>query len=141
MTNETNLKSEFSDIIETTKYRTPNYDEILFDEYLRRKLSQSFKFIADDIIRNIRFGLIEKYSNDSACFREYGVLSTLKIVELMFYQLKVGINGPQKANINDPVYVINKNGQFILYNGYHRILVHLTEGLLEIDAYVLIVNI
>jgi hypothetical protein len=134
------LKKDYSDIIRMTVYRNQNYEEICFDKYFNKLFPNLDAFISEEIIRNIRNILKQKYGNENDCIRENGILKSVCIKDLKYYQLTAGINGPKNSKINDPVYVVNFNNKSVLLNGYHRILVHMLNNQMTINAYVLAVS-
>ena len=135
------LKKNYSNIIQQTVNRIPeNYEEIRFDKFINIEFPNSNAFISSDIIGEIRTFLKHKYNNDSHCIKEFGILTTLNLNELKFYQTTVGINGPKHTSINEPVYVINHDGKMILFNGYHRIIFHLLDNRMTVDAFVLTIK-
>jgi len=136
------LKNNYSDIIHSTVNRSPeNYEVIRFDKFLDVIFPDSNVFIPWEIIQKIRIALKQKYGNDSNCVKEYGVLKSVNLAELKYYQQDVGINGPMHTQIDEPVFVINNGSQSILLNGYHRVLYHILNEKLQINSYALTVNI
>ena len=132
------LMKDYSDIIQSTVNMYPeNYKVICFDKYLDKIFPNLNAFIKADSVGEIRNILNQKYGNDKICIKENGSLQTLKPEELKYYQPTVGISGPKHTKIDEPVYVVNYDSKLILYNGYHRTLIHLLNNRLTIDAYVL----
>jgi hypothetical protein len=114
-----------------------NYQVICFDKLLDRIFPNLNAFISSDVVKEIRSILTLKYGNDNICIKQNGILESVKIQELKYYQPTVGINGPQHTEIDQPVYVIIHDGKKILLNSYHRTLVNLVNNNLNIKAYVL----
>ena len=136
------LKRNFPDIIHSTVNMCPeNYDIIRFDKFLEKTFPNLNAFISSEIIGEIRKTLKQKYGNDSNCVKEHGVLKTVDLSTLKYYQQDVGINGPRHSTIDEPVFVINTGSESILLNGYHRVLFCIIDDKLEINSYTLTVNI
>ena len=135
------LKAEYSDIIHSTVNMYPeNYEVICFDKYLDKIFPNLNAFISAEIIGEIRNILKQKYGNDNICIKENGILQTVKVDNLKYYQPTIGISGPKHTQIDEPVYVINYDSKSILFNGYHRTLIHLQNNQSTINAYVLTIE-
>ena len=136
------LRNNYSDIIHSTINMFPeNYEVIRFDKFLDNTFPNSNVFIPSEIIGEIRAALKQKYGNDSKCVKEHGLLKSVNLAELKYYQQDVGINGPMHTQIDEPVFVINHGSYSILLNGYHRVLYHILDDRLQINSYTLTVNI
>ena len=134
------LKANYSNIIQSTVHRPPNYEVIHFDKFIDILFPNRSPFISSEIIEKIRASLGEKFNRDHHYIKKHGILASIEIEELKFYQPEVGINGPMYTQINEPLYVINHDNKMILYNGYHRILFHILNNHLTIKAYILTTN-
>lgn len=132
------LKTDYPDLISRTTHMFPeNYDEINFEKFLGRILPNSNAFISSDIVVEIRDILTQKYGNYSYCIKDNGTLRYIAFEELEYYQPTVGINGPKHSQIDEPVYAIEYKNKTILFNGYHRALIHLLNKHKTINAYIL----
>lgn len=121
------------------------HDIIKFDLLLESIFPGLSKFISQDTAKKLLQEIDNKYnngiaSNDQSYYESYGTLHEIPINELKFYQLKVGIDGPQNSKIDKPVYVVKHNDQLILCNGYHRVLTKIMSGDNLIFAYILTID-
>jgi hypothetical protein len=123
------IQANYPDIISKTLNHSPeNYEVIDFEMYLQRKLALSKTFI------DLNF---KRRQSENLFFGEYGKYCQFLIKDLFFYQRKVGINGPQHTNIDDPVNIILlEDGKPLLLNGYHRCLFEIEKNQDYVTAYV-----
>jgi hypothetical protein len=134
------LKKDYPDIIGSTEFKYPeNYEIIHFDKFIDRIFPNLNAFISSEIIGEIQGILKRKYGNLDNCIKDNGNLTYVKFEELKYYQPTVGINGPKYHQIDDPVYVIKYDDKTILFNGYHRALIHLLNNQVTINAYLLVI--
>jgi len=132
------LRRDYPDIIQSTVHMYPeNYDVILLEEFLKRQFPNLSPFISMDTVVKIKTDLKLKFGNHDSCIKEHGFLKKVKITELRYFQPTVGISGAKHSTMDLPVYVVSNNGTMILFNGYHRTLVHILNEVQEIEAYVL----
>ena len=109
-----NLK-DYPDIIHQTKNHIPeNYDVICFNKYFDSVFPNLNAFVSTEIVGEIRSILEQKYGNDNICIKENGILQTVKIKDLKYFQHTVGINGPKHTQIDEPDYVVTYNRKSIL---------------------------
>jgi hypothetical protein len=132
------LKKDHSDIIQWTLYQKPNYEVICFDKYLNKIFPNLIMFISSNIITEIRYHLDNKYhSTANDLIKLHGVINAVRFDNLKYYQPTVGINELQFTKIDEPISVINYEGEDILMDGYHRTLFHLLNNRSSVEAYVL----
>ncbi len=133
--------SLYSSIIKLTTNQIPNYQIIEFDKFISIKFGLHDSFIDIDLISNYRYHLVKKYKNTRECFWQFGTLSKVRVGDLKFYQIEVGIEGPQHTDNIFPVSVLNINGDLILFDGYHRLFNKILSNESEIKCYILSLNV
>ena len=144
---ESKIRSEYLDILGSQSIADFNGDikthtVIKFDQYLKRKFPNETRFIEQNKYGRVYQKMINKYwggigKNDTSFFQSFGVLKTISIDKLKFYQPTVGINGPKYSSINEPVLIIENDDVLILFEGYHRILTKIELGIRDIQGFVL----
>ena len=146
---ESTIKKEHSDLLSSQTLMTPfghkTHPVIKFDLYLKRRFPDRDKFINENIFEGLYQKLIDKYNNgirnnNESYFKSLGTLITISIDTLKFYQKEVGINGPKHSSINDPVFIIKNNVDFILYNGYHRLFAKIINDEKNIEGFILSID-
>jgi len=145
----TKLKTDYPNLLSKQTLCGPDgiktHDTIKFDILLQSIFPGLSKFISQDTAEKLLQEINNKYNNgiassDQSFYESHGTLYEIPISELNFYQLKVGINGPQNSTIDKPVYVVKHNDQLILCNGYHRVLTKIMSGDNLIFAYILTID-
>jgi len=127
---ENQLKRDYPDIIQKTVHVVPeNYEQINFEQFLFRTLSLDDEFIRSETIGKLRERLMSRFGNYDSCFKMRGRLTEVKFTDLRYYQSEVGISGPKFSKLDDPIFVLKVDNNLILWNGYHRTLVHINAGL------------
>jgi len=146
---ESLIREEYHDLLTTQTSMGFNgnetYTVIKFDLFLQRKFPNKNKFVNEEFYGELYQKMIDKYnngirSNNESFFKSFGILETISIESLKFYQPEVGINGPKYSKIDDPVYIIKSNDELILKNGYHRTLPRIVMGEKNIQGFVLSIN-
>jgi len=132
---------DYSDILFNKTIALPDrnetYVEIRFDKFIERLFPNQEKFIESSSFGDISKKLSEKYGNDNDCFETMGVLETILINKLKFYQPNVGVNGPKHSELEQPVYILKYSDSLLLYNGYHRLFAKMLKKETEIEGYIL----
>ncbi|MGS0747355.1 hypothetical protein [Halpernia sp. GG3] len=146
---EYTLRTEHPDLLSTQTLMTPNgyrtHSVIKFDLYLQRKFPDKDYFINQDAFADLYQKMINKFNNgiknnNESYFNSSGTLEKITIDSLKFYQKEVGIDGPKHSDINDPVFIIKTNSDFILYNGYHRLLSKIESQEKDIQGFILSID-
>lgn len=130
------IKSKYSEIISATQFRSQNYEVIDFKKFIRYHLGIFNFFLGEDEIRSIREILCERKVNDRTCFSELGQIENIPFKSMKYYQSEVGLNGPMHTAIDEPVYILSFEHDYILWNGYHRSLIKIFNGELSVKGFV-----
>ena len=115
------------------------YSQIDFKEFLSRHFNRAFPFIENsEIHEKLKLKLKEEYGDiKKTYFIKYGVLEIISISDLKFYQPYIGIAGPCYHQLTDPVFVIKNGDDYILWEGYHRILQKILNNETTINCYLM----
>lgn len=131
------FKEKYPELIKLTRSRFPDYEEIDFRRLLEYIYPDRQSFINDH-------GQLSAMLNDKKVkekdFETFGTLCEKRLDELFFYQPFVGIQGPRHTDINAPVSFLQVQERTILWNGYHRTLIKLSEKQESIHGYLLVVQ-
>jgi hypothetical protein len=129
------LVHNYTDIIHVKN----GYSQIDFKEFLSRHFNRAFPFIDNsEIHEKLKLKLKEEYWDiKKTYFIKYGVLEIISISDLKFYQLDVGIAGPCYHQLTDPVFVVKNGDDYVLWEGYHRILQKIINNETTINCYLM----
>lgn len=131
------LKNNYSDIIS----KKNNYDQIDFKEFLLRKCKNNFFIDNSKTDEKLKIIFDKEYFDiKKNYFIKYGTKQCINFNELMFYQRYMGLEGPKYHELNDPIFVVKDNGKLILWEGYHRVLYKIINGVFEFDCYLIEIN-
>ena len=138
---EAKIKTDYPDLIGAKRLIGPSgfytYDIIQFKSFLNKIFPQQDIFVSDDFLAEMKKKLADKYGYDKSCFKTFGSLETISFAKLKYYQLEVGIKGPQYTDLSEPVSIVKYKDLLILENGYHRTLKKIMQGNNLTEAYIL----
>jgi hypothetical protein len=132
----TSLPRNYADIISIKN----GYAQIDFEVFLLRHLNWRISLIdSSQIHEKLKHILTrEEYSDiKKTYFFKYGILQPISIRDLRFYQKYIGIKGSYYHQLTDPLFVIKNEGEYILWEGYHRILQMIFNDQTTLTCYLL----
>lgn len=129
------IESNYSDIIS----KKNGYKQVDFKKFLIRHFNRQISLVDNsNLTKKLQNKFPKEYSDiHKTYFINYGHLQTLPIQSLDFYQSYVGIEGPKFHLLNDPVFVVKEKDRYILWEGYHRILIKMINKENLVSSYII----
>lgn len=131
------LKKTYSDII----HYENGGDQIDLKIFFQRHLHKNINFIDNaETWHKLKAKYpIECLDIKKTYFTKYGERQFLNFDSLKFYQSHTYITGPKYHDLNDPLFVVKDRENYILWEGYHRLLYKILTNDFNIDCFVIIV--